>query len=118
MKKIILCLSLVGLISCGGAVVYHNVEKMYPKTEEVDIYTGEMPTKAFKEIGVIEIEDKSCDVEKEAVKKAKEVGAQAIILYSPTVDLNSLSQQIQEAFAKVSPMESESLFFIAVRYTE
>ena len=118
MKKFILFLTVVGLLSCSSPILYHQIGTQYPQTIEVDIYLTDLPAQAYKEIGLIEVRDRSCDVEKEAVKRAKKVGANGIVLVTPATDISNIPDKFKIRLTPAALQNSEGFFFIAIRYLE
>lgn len=118
MKKAILCFSLLMFISCAGSVVYRPLtDEKYPYSKHVDVYTKEKPQKPYKEIGKIEV--KGGDIIKAAIKKAKKVGADGIILASESKKIVYLSRRNPETqTSDISPETEVHALFIAIKYTE
>lgn len=116
MKKIILFFSLLMFISCASSVVYHPFTGPYPKTTEVYVYMTEKPTKPYKEIGRIEVTEGAGggrDMVQVAIKKAKEVGADGIILLSEEKDTGYIVME-----KMILPGTVKHLVFIAIKYVE
>ena len=118
MKKFILFLAVIGLLACSSPIIYHQIGTQYPQTAEVDIYLTDLPEQAYKEIGLIEVRDKSCDIEKEAVKRAKKVGANGIVLVTPTTDISNIPERFKNRLTPAALQNSEGYFFVAIRYLE
>lgn len=122
MKRVILYFILLFFISCASTpVIYHSLSKTsYPKTTKVDVYKEEKPSKAYIEIGRIEIKDKA---EKEskiyelAIKKAKEVGADGIILISEETQQGYI-QLLKDTITPGGEEVLKRLIFVAIKYVE
>ena len=113
-----LLFSLFMFISCVSSVVYRPlIDEKYPYSDHIDVYTKEKPQKPYKEIGRIIV--KSRDVVKDATKKAKEVGADGIILDSEskkTVYLYRRNPKTGES--DISPETEVQAVFTAIKYIE
>lgn len=122
MKKAVLCLTLFMFISCASTpVIYHPLsDANYPRTTEVDVYKKEKPTKEYIEIGKIEIKEKA---EKEskifelAIKKAKEVGADGIVLISQETQSDYI-HLLKDTLTPGAEVVVKRLIFIAIKYVE
>lgn len=122
MKKAVLYLTLFMFISCASTpVIYHSLtDTNYPRTTEVDVYRKEKPTKEYIEIGKIEIKEKA---EKEnkifelAIKKAKEVGADGIVLISQETQSDYI-HLLKDTLTPGAEVVVKRLIFIAIKYVE
>lgn len=116
MKKIILCFSLLMFVSCASSVVYHPFTGPYRQTTEVDVYMTEKPIKPYKEIGRIEVTEGAGggkDMVSVAIKKAKEVGADGVILLTDKKDTGYIVSG-----NLILPGTVKHLVFIAIKYIE
>ncbi|UCC40142.1 MAG: hypothetical protein JSV96_01405 [Candidatus Aminicenantes bacterium] len=122
MKKIILCFTLLIFISCASTpVIYRSLsDTSYPSTTKVDVYKKEKPTKEYIEIGRIEIKEqaeKENKVYELAIKKAKEVGADGIILVSDETS-HEYVQLLKDTITSSGDVVIKRMIFIAIKYVE
>ena len=128
MKKVMLYLVLIVFISCATSspVLYQPLsDAKYPKTTKVDVYKqNEKPTQEYTEIGNLEIKMESRKEEQmyaAAIAKAKEVGADGLILVKDEVKMelvdvprNIDNRQATDAMEK----QFKILVFLAIKYVE
>ena len=116
MKRSYLFASLVLLASCSAAAVYYQpiASTTYPPTATVDVYTTEKPKVEFEEIGIIVLTTEGSEkvMIKKAVSKAKEVGADGIILIGKETD--SDSWRVDRSYQ--IPGAQSSMKFVAIKY--
>jgi len=120
MKNAVLYITLFMFISCASTpVIYHPLsDTHYPRTTDVDVYKKEKPTKEYIEIGKIEIKDKA---EKEskmyelAIKKAKEVGADGIVLISQETQKDYI-HLLRDTITPGAEVVMKRMTFIAIKY--
>jgi hypothetical protein len=118
MRLFILIIGIICLVSCSSHMMYYNIGSSFPKTESIDLYLGDIPSKGYEIIGLIEIDEKRCRCEKEAIKQAQSVGAHGIILVTPTFDLSSLPQDMAAKISAAPLTNQEMVFFLTIRYLD
>ena len=109
-------------ISCASTpVIYQSLsDSRYPRTTEVDVYKKEKPTKEYIEIGKNEIKEKA---EKEskiyelAIKKAKEVGADGIVLISQATQKDYI-HLLRDTITPGAEVVVKRMIFNAIKYIE
>jgi hypothetical protein len=122
MKKAVLYITLFLFVSCASTpVIYHPFSDTgYPRTTEVDVYKKGKPTREHIEIGKIEIKEKA---EKEneiyelAVEKAKEVGADGIVLISQETQKDYI-HLLKDTITESAEVVMKRMIFIAIKYVE
>lgn len=127
MKKTILYSTLILFISCATSspVLYKPLSNAsYPKTAKVDVYKAKKPSRDYTEIGSLEIKmeaHKEDAMYAAVVAKAKEIGADAIILLKDEVVMELVqvprdidNRQGTDAIEK----EFKHLVFTAIIYSD
>lgn len=122
MKKIILFITVLFFITCASPPVkYHPLSDVnYSRTTKVDVYKTEKPTQEYTEMGRIEVkgkEEKENELYELAIKKAKEIGADGIILISEKQDTELVDMLKEEEIMGVQ-VPLKQLIFMAIKYVE
>lgn len=116
MKKILLCFYLLLLFSCAASVTYQPIiSDTYPPTEKVDVYKEQKPERDFIQLGMILVSSEGSEklMLQKAIKKAKEVGADGIIVAERIDDTGRWRVDKRHKVAGKSYMK-----FIAIKYVE
>lgn len=117
MKRTILFFLLVTSISCASSVNYQSFTTIkYAPVSTVDVYMTEKPDQEYKEIGRIGVTEGlggDGDMVKQAIKKAKKVGADGIILLEETKDTRYIVSEDM-----VIPASVKYLAFVAIKYIQ
>ena len=92
------CLLITGGCRTPQAALYDNVKRT--PTTEVDVYRdGAKPTKEYKEIGEVSYEDfggEDSNATKHLIAKAKEIGADGIMLVPSATETTDLKLRSSE----------------------
>lgn len=115
MRYVILIFLFFLLISCASSVVFQPYSSQrYAPTNDVQVYTIQKPDREYIEIGLIEVTEGSgggADMLQVAIKKAKEIGADAIILMREDKDTYYLFMNNM-----MHPRPVKKMAFVAIKF--
>jgi len=111
---LLVCLTTI-LVGCSPSVrVIRYNNKVYTTTTAVDVFRTKPPDRRYDEIGELEVKSKYDDAVELLVEKAKEIGADAIILMGDRQS-GALAVPIGELVYAKSIMK---LWAVAIKYKE
>jgi hypothetical protein len=82
MNKLLLSMTMILFCGCASVTMYHEAFPPKAASEQIDIYRTQTPNREYIEIAQISFDDgfSAQDDLNTVVKKAKEIGADAIII--------------------------------------
>jgi hypothetical protein len=115
MRKLIVFMAIAFCMSCASTAIFQSLDEIrYQPTQRVEVFLTKMPTRSYTEIGRIEVSqglNGTSDMIEVAVQKAKEIGADALIL---------LTEDKETGYIAISnmvlPASVQKLVFVAIKY--